>query len=87
MNIPLEIFDGNTDALKEIFKNECKHQEEFKMGEFGRRCGNKPFEWRGCKDCVCVKIPFQVPHGGNSRGYIFRDVCFAFWHDYIELNL
>ena len=87
MNIPLDAFDGNVDSLKTVFKSECKHQEEFKLGEFGRRCGDKPFDWRKCDGCACVSIPFKVPFDGNGSGFIFRDVCFAFWHDYIELKL
>lgn len=74
-------------SVKRIFELECKHMVEFKKGEIGyqeKMEGKKDFPWADCVECICAFIPFKVPYGGNSEGYIFRDVCFANWHDYMN---
>ncbi len=74
-------------SVKRLFELECKHIAEFKKGEVGyqeKMEGQKDFPWADCVECICAYIPFKVPFDGNSEGYIFRDVCFANWHDYVR---
>lgn len=71
-------------SVKRIFELECKHIAEFNKGEISyqeQQDGKKDFRWSDCTECICAFIPFRVPYG--DHGYIFRDVCFANWHDYI----
>lgn len=71
---PYEVPKIKIGTIRHLFKSECKHQKEFKLGDY-----ETPFEWGNCKECVCAFIPYLV--GDNN---ILRDICFAMWH--AEIN-
>jgi len=70
---PYEVPEMKEKTILRIFKSECKHQKEFKLGEY-----KSNFEWGDCKECVCAFIPYLVENN------ILRDVCFVVWHS--EIN-
>ncbi len=81
---PYEAPEIKEKTIRQIFKSECKHQKEFKLGDY-----KAPFNWGKCKECICAYIPFIV------SDHFLRDVCFAMWHDemirynkeaYFEIN-
>jgi len=59
--------------VQKLFKMFCLHMKEYKGKEI------YPFVWQNCKECILREIPWQL----ELHSPIFRDLCFAVWHERI----
>lgn len=58
---------------RKLFKMFCIHKKEYNEGM------QSPDKWVDCRACILREIPWQL----GPESPIFRDLCFAIWHEEI----
>ena len=57
--------------LQKLFKMLCVHKKEYKQD------GYFPGIWQDCEGCILRNVEWQL----GEHSPIFRDLCFAIWHE------
>lgn len=65
--------DLTVKQIKKLFKMFCIHKVEYEEDK------RFPDNWKDCKSCILRDIPWQL----DLHSPIFRDLCFAIWHENI----